>query len=189
MAVRRTLLTADELARLPDDRKRYELVRGELRTMPPAGAEHGMIAARLCARLLAHVEPRRLGDVFAAETGFLIERDPDTVRAPDAAFVAAGRFPEGHLPAGFAPLAPDLIAEVVSPFDAAAQVEEKVHEWLRAGVRLVWVIHPATRSVTVYRSLAEVRVLTEVDPLDGTPVLPGFTCPVRDLFPQRSVAS
>lgn len=183
MGVERTLVTADELLRLPDDGKRHELVRGELRTMPPAGEEHGIIAHELARLVGNHVRPLGLGHVFAAETGFRIGRDPDTVLAPDVAFVAASRFQARRPSTGFSNLVPDLVAEVVSPFDTAREVEEKVHDWLGAGVRLVWVVQPSIRSVTVYRALSEVRVLAENEPLDGADVLPGFRCAVRDLFP------
>lgn len=182
MAVEKTLLTADEFFRLPEDGQRHELVRGEVRTMPPAGGEHGLIAGVLFGHIYNHVRTNRLGYVFAAETGFRIERDPDTVRAADVAFVAAGRFPEGRPPVTFPDLAPDLVVEVVSPSDTAAAVEEKVQDWLRAGVRMVWVVYPATRSVMVYRSLSEVKVLTEDAVLEGGDVLPGFTYPLREVF-------
>jgi Uma2 family endonuclease len=183
MTTEKTLVTADELLRMPADGSRHELVLGELRTMPPAGGEHGIVAAEAAGRLRDYVRPRHLGYVVAAETGFRLARDPDTVRAPDAAFIAAGRLPGGRPAAGFFELIPDLVVEVVSPFDTAREVQEKVHEWLRAGVRLVWVIYPSTRSVTAYRSLEDVRVLTEDAQLDGADVLPGFACVVRDLFP------
>ena len=183
MATSRTFRTADELLRWPQDGQRHELVRGELRTMPPAGGNHGMVAMEVGGQLRDHIKPRRLGYVFAAETGFRIHRDPDTVLAPDAAFVALERLSDQPALRGFVPLVPDLVVEVVSPFDTAAEVEAKVQTWLRAGVRLVWVVHPATRSVTVYRSLTDVQVFAEADELDGHPVLPEFRCPVRELFP------
>src|SRR5205809_1033422 len=125
MAVERTLITAEALVALPDDGQRHELVRGELRTMAADGAEHGMVAGRVFGKLYAHVDPHGLGDLFAAETGFLIARQPDTVRAPDVAIVMAGRLAAARPPSGFAALAPDLVVEVVSPFDTAAAVEEK----------------------------------------------------------------
>lgn len=183
MTTAQTLLTADELFSLPADGNRRELVKGELRTMAPAGAEHGFVAGEVFGFVREHVRRHRVGYTFAAETGFTIGRDPDTVRAPDVAFVAAGRFAGNVLPARFADLAPDLVVEVVSPSDTAREIQEKVEDWLRAGVRMVWVVYPSTRSVTVYRSLTEVRVLTEAETLEGEDVLPGFTCPVRDLFP------
>src|SRR4051794_26210352 len=119
MTQEKTLLTADQLFEMPDDGMRHELVRGELRTMPPAGAEHGWIAFNAARIVGNHVITNQLGWVFAAETGFRIFRDPDTVRAPDVAFVGAARFPEGRPPIRFAELAPDLIVEVVSPSDSA----------------------------------------------------------------------
>ena len=183
MATQRALVTADELLRLPHDGQRHELVEGELRTMPPAGGEHGILAMDIGARLHAHVRPRQLGYVFAAETGFRIHRDPDTVLAPDAAFVTAERLADLLPVRAFVPLVPDLVVEVVSPSDTAVEVETKVQAWLRAGARLVWVVYPTTRSITVYQSLTDVRVLTEADELVGAPVLPDFRCSVRDLFP------
>jgi Uma2 family endonuclease len=175
-------MTADELLRLPDDNMRHELVKGELRTMAPGGAEHGFVEGELLGVVREYVRARKLGFTFAAETGFRISRNPDTVRAPDVAFVARGRLPGDRLPPTFPDLAPDLVAEVVSPSDTAAEVREKVQEWLQAGARLVWVVRPSNRSVTEYRSPTEVRELGETDELDGFDVLPGFTCPVRAIF-------
>lgn len=183
MAIEKTLLTADDLFCMPDDGMRQELVRGELRTMPPSGEMHGAVAMRFAGRLYMFVEPRGLGEVFAAETGFWTERSPDTVRAPDVAFVAAGRFPEGRIPVAYSEIMPDLLAEVVSPGESRREVEEKVQMWLEAGVRMVFVAAIRTRSASVYESFTDVRVLTENDVLDGGDVLPGFTCPVRNLFP------
>jgi Uma2 family endonuclease len=126
--------------------------------------------------------PHELGFTFGAETDFRISRNPDTVRAPDVAFVAKGRLPGESLPSTFPDLAPDLIAEVVSPPDAATEVREQVQEWLEAGVRLVWIVWPSNRSVTEYRPPRKVRELAEADHLDGLDVLPGFSCPVRHIF-------
>jgi Uma2 family endonuclease len=182
MATEQTLLTADELLSLPDDGLRHELIRGELTTMPPAGGEHGLITNKLAFRLTATVESQGLGFVFAAETGVFVEQDPDTVRAPDIAFIARTRLPGGLAPRGFLRVVPDLVAEVVSPGDRASEVEEKVQTWLNAGVRMVWVVHPSRRSVTVYRSFAMARILTEADSLTGEDIVPGFSIPVRDIF-------
>jgi Uma2 family endonuclease len=185
MSTSRTLLTADDLMRLSSLNKgvkRLELVKGELLEMPPAGGRHGRVASRVDYRLRSYVEPNDLGEVFAAETGFWISHDPDTVRAPDASFVAKGRLPAGEPPTGYLDLAPDLAVEVVSPGDTAGEVQAKVEDWLRAGVRLVWVFYPDTRSVAIYGGLHDVRVLTEQDELDGGQVLPGFRCRVRELF-------
>lgn len=184
MTIGRTLLTADDLLHLPDDGMRHELIRGELRTMPPAGGLHGSITNRLANRLTNFVEPRGLGEVFAAETGFWVEHGPDTVRAPDVAYIAATRLPANQIPRTYIDLPPDLVAEVISPGDSAAEVEEKVQMWLLFGVRMVLTLNWRTSSVTVYRSLHNIVVLTADDVLDGGDVLPGFSCPVRELFPR-----
>jgi Uma2 family endonuclease len=150
--------------------------------MAPTGGRHGRVAIRIGSRLNTYVEQEDLGEVFAAETGFLLERNPDKVRAPDGAFVAKGRLPPGDLPVGFLDIVPDLVVEVVSPSDTASYIQAKVEDWLRAGVSLAWVFYPDTRSVAVYRSLDEASVLSAGDHLQGDPVLPGFSCLVKDLF-------
>ena len=137
MSAQKTLLTAEELLRLPGTGYRYELVKGELIKMPPAGAEHGGVSIKIASRLNVYVEAHKLGAVFAAETGFWLRRDPDTVRAPDAAFLTQERLSEGRLPKGYFEGAPDLVVEVVSPNDTASEVQAKVEDWLRAGARLV----------------------------------------------------
>ena len=182
MATSAKLMTADELLEVRDDGSRYELIEGELVELVPPGAAHGFVASNAGATLREFVRPRRLGAMFAAETGFVISTDPDTVRAPDAAFVASDRLPEGGLPLTYLRMAPDLVVEVVSPSDTASDVHCKVCAWLNAGCRLVWVIYPETRSVTVYRSIEDVRILASDDALDGTPVLDGFSIRVSELF-------
>jgi Uma2 family endonuclease len=182
MRTRKTLLTAEELFRLSPTVRRYELVKGELFEMPPAGGRHGSVAMRIGALLDAYVRRNHLGEAFAAETGFILRRNPDTVRAPDASFVSKERLPAGELPIGFMEMAPDLAVEVVSPGDTAQEVREKVEDWLMAGTHLVWAVYPATRSVTAYRSLDDFQELSERDDLDGGQVVPGFTCHIRDLF-------
>jgi Uma2 family endonuclease len=182
MSTQKVLFTADDLLRICTTGKRYELVDGELVEMAPTGARHGRVAIRTGSRLNNYVERNDLGEVFAAETGFRLARNPDKVRAPDVAFVSKGRLPQGDLPAGFLDIVPDLVVEVVSPSDTASYVQAKVEDWLRAGVHLVWVLYPDTRSVAVYRSLNEASVLTEDDQLQGNAVLAGFSHPVKDLF-------
>ena len=182
MRTKKTTLTAEELLRLSTTGSRYELVKGELFEMPPAGGRHGGVAMQIGALLNAYVRAHSLGQVFAAETGFILRRDPDTVRAPDAAFVAKDRLPAGELPPGYLEMVPDLAVEVVSPGDSAREVREKVADWMRAGVRLLWAIDPATRSVTVYRSTDDFSVLSEDDTLDGGQVIPGFSAAINDLF-------
>ncbi len=175
-------MTSEELLRLPDDGKRRELVQGELREMAPAGARHGDAAAALTILLGQHVRANRLGKMLAAETGFRISRDPDTVRAPDVSFVARDRVPPEGAPEGYWDIAPDLVAEVVSPNDTAAEVQSKVQRWLETGVRLVWVVYPGTRSVVAYESLKEISTLTTGDTLSGGNVVPGFECAVAEIF-------
>lgn len=174
-------VTADELSLMSHDGVRRELVRGEVREMPPAGGEHGAITSNLHAPLHAFVRENKLGRVFAAETGFLVERNPDTVRAPDCAFVSAGRL-AGGVPKKFIPFAPDLAVETVSPDDRPAEVRGKAEEWLRSGVRLVWVIDPSRRSVTVYSADGEPRMRGDQDFLDGEDVVPGFRLRVAELW-------
>jgi len=174
------LTTAEELERL-STHNRCELIDGVLIEMPPVNAEHGGIAIRLGGRIDAFAFARSLGHV-STEVGFILRRSPDTVRAPDVAFVRADRIPSGGVPRTFWAIAPDLAVEVASPSNTASEIQSKVHEWITAGVRLVWVINPLTRTVSVIRSLLEREELTESDALDGGEVLPGFTCPVAELF-------
>lgn len=174
--------TADDLLRMPDDGFRYELVRGELRKMSPAGHKHGRFSANVTSSLGPHVRTNNLGAVFAAETGFWISSDPDTVRAPDVAFVSKKRLDEVGDVEGYWPGAPDLVVEVISPSDTYTEVEEKVLEWLDAGARMVVVVNPRKRAVTVYRSLTDIVVLTESETLDGGDVVPGWLMAVRDIF-------
>lgn len=175
-------MTAGELERLGDYRYRYDLIRGRVHRLAPAGGEHGEIAGEVAGRLWAHVAPRQLGRVYGAETGFLLARDPDVVLAPDAAFVRADRLPPRAERRGFLRLAPDLAVEIVSPSEREADVAQKVREYLAAGVRLVWVLYPLRRTVLVYEPGATVRTLRAADELDGGDVLPEFRVRVADLF-------
>ena len=182
MTTTQQTMTADDLWRMPDDGMRRELIRGELTVMTPAAWRHGEIAMTIGALLRAHVKANQLGTVLAAETGFFIARDPDTVRAPDAAFIAKERVPAGVRPDRFVPFAPDIAVEVLSPSDALVDVEEKVDQWLEAGTALVWVVNPRACTVTVHRKGRDPRVLRESDTLDGEDVCPGFSAPVAELF-------
>jgi len=158
-----------------------ELVRGELIMMTPAGFRHGRIACAVAALLRNYVQERGLGAVLSAETGFQIGHDPDTVRAPDVAYVAIDRMPQTE-PVGFFPGAPDLAVEVLSPGDPAGDVLAKVQDWLDAGCRAVWVVDPKTRTVAVHHNRREITVLSDSDTLDGGEIIPGFRVPVADLF-------
>jgi Uma2 family endonuclease len=180
MTVTQSITTAEQLLQAPD-LGRCELVRGELAMMSPAGFRHGWIAIRLGARLERFVEQNHLGAVTTAETGFQIEHDPDTVRAPDAAFVRAERVPAVQ-PEGYFQGAPDLAVEVVSPSDRPGAVSSKAREWLSAGCRAVWVVDPQTETVSVYQAAREILVLRRPDDLEGGEVLPGFRLPVAEIF-------
>ena len=175
-------MTADELLQMPDDGYRYELVRGELKQMSPAGNYHGMLSANVSSSLVIHVRANSLGRVYAGDTGYLISSDPDTVRAPDAAFISRERLEETGETDGYWPGAPDLVVEVISPNDRYTEVEEKVAEWLEAGARMVIVVNPRRRSVRVHRSLSDVIDLTEGDVIDGANVVPGWTLPISEIF-------
>lgn len=179
---RPTDVTADELLRMPRGRVRRELVRGMVRETTPAGYGHGRIAMRMGSRLDTYVDAHDLGVVCAAETGFKLEGDPDTVRAPDVAFIRRERVAAVGEREGFWPGAPDLAVEVVSPGDSSGEVEEKVADWLSAGCRMVVVVNPRKRAVTVHRSRTDFAVLTEDDVLDGGDVVPGWRLPVREIF-------
>lgn len=183
MAEARVRMTADDLLRLPEGRgTRYELVAGELIEMAPAGGEHGYVGVRFTVRLGTYVEQSGAGGgVFAAETGFRLSREPDTVRAADMAYVAADRLARARVP-GYPELAPDLVVEVVSPDDSAADVQAKVEGWLRAGTRLVVVLYPATRSAMLHRGNGTAERVGPDGALNAAPVLPGFTCRLAELF-------
>jgi Uma2 family endonuclease len=178
------LYTADELAEISaqDDTHHYELHYGRLIRDDPAGYEHGVNAMSLGARLQVYAEDHNLGLVSAAETGFKLQTNPDTILAPDAAFVRAERIGDGPLPVRYFDGAPDLVVEVVSPSDTVTRVQQKVQSWLSHGTQLVWVVEPATQTVTVYRPDGSARVLQRQDTLDGETVLPGFSYPLARLF-------
>jgi Uma2 family endonuclease len=149
--------------------------------MSPAGFEHGRIVGRIHNRLGPFVESRGLGVATGADTGFYIQRDPDTVRAPDVGFVRADRVPRAPA-SGFFEGVPDLAVEVLSPGDRAGEVLAKVQDWLDAGCMAVWVVDPATRTVAVYGSGGTVARLGTADDLSSEGVLPGFRLPVGDIF-------
>lgn len=172
------IATAEDLLKLQDGRFRYELVNGEIRKMAPAGSQHGWIAMQIGSLLAEHVRAHRLGRVYAAETGFKLAGNPDTVRAPDVAFVSRARVDAAGDPVGYWPGAPDLAIEVISPSDTYAEVEDKVLDWLAAGSRMVLVVNPQKHTVSVYQARTA-RVLTESDVLDGGDTVPGWEVPVK----------
>jgi len=176
------LMTAEELLLLPRGKFRYELIKGELQRMSPTGDEHGRVTMELAAALYQYVKRNNLGRVYAAETGFQLESDPDTVRAPDVAFVRQERIQEAGIMEGYRSGAPDLAVEVLSPGNTKREMAEKVKDYFAAGARLVWIVNPKPKTVTVYRSLTDIDVLTEKDTLDGGEVVPDFQIAVAEIF-------
>ena len=156
-----------------------ELVRGRLRVMSPGGYEHGVVSMNIAFNLAAHVRRKRLGKVCSSETGFVLQTDPDTVRAPDVGFVSSKRAASTNR---FYPGPPDFAVEVVSPGDAAAEVAEKVADWLAAGVRLVWVAHSSDRTIVSHRSDRTPRTYRAGESVPGEDVVPGFSLAVDDAF-------
>lgn len=150
--------------------------------MSPFGWRHGIVVDSVEHLIGAFVRRHNLGRGFGAETGFLLKRDPDTVRAPNYAFVANQNLPAKEPVEAFWPGAPDLVVEVLSPDNRMGEVNEKIAEWLEAGCAAVWIVDPKTQAVTIYRSLADVEVLTAGEVLSGSPVLPGFFCAVDEFF-------
>jgi Uma2 family endonuclease len=161
--------------------KRYELVNGALIDMGGSGGRQAILALRIARYLDVFVDDNNLGYVTGADGAYIIARDPDTVRIPDAAFISKARMPL-PMPVKFIPLAPDLAVEVVSPGDTAMEVRAKVLEYLRGVTRLVWVIYPETQSADVYSGLDQWRVVDLAGALDGGEVLPGFSLPLVRLF-------
>ena len=180
MTVDTRLFTAEELLRLPDDGSRYELVQGELRKMSPSGSEHSRIALLIGGSLLAHVTKHRLGAVFGADAGFLLGRDPDTLRSPDCSFVSSERYVKTK---AYFPGAPDLAVEVMSPFDLASEVNFKTSQYLQAGTRAVVVVDPDKRIVYVHRS-SGTDVVTKIadNVLEVDDVVPGWKMPLTEIF-------
>ncbi len=175
------LLTAEEYAQLPDDdRYRDELVRGRVVREPHPKWGHFTVQSRLVARLVNFVEKHGLG--FAgAEGGFLVERDPDSVRGPDVLFVRRERLGETH-PDRWPEFGPDLAVEILSPSNRPGKMARKLAQYFAAGTRLAWVIDPKRRTAKVYRPGRPVRVLHEQDELEGEDVVPGFHCRLADVL-------
>lgn len=181
MATQLRTMTADELLAMPDDGIRRELFEGELREMSPPSERHADAAQNINRSLDTHVRAQRLGRV-RPEYGYVLESDPDTVRAPDVSFVRADRLSADGPAPGYYRGAPDLAVEVVSPHDRYSEVRAKVREYLAAGTRMVIVLDAEDRSATVYRPGRATLELSEADVIDGGDVVPGWTLPVRDIF-------
>lgn len=175
-------VTIAEFERMPDpaDGSRLELVRGEVVVMPPPKGKHGICCSRIDRLIGNFADAHKLGWVTTNDTGVVLERGPDTVRGPDVAFWSITRQPA--IPEGYFEIPPDLAVEVLSPDDRRKNVRAKIKEYLFYGVKLVWLVDPETRTVTVYRGSPRGTELDEEDELDGGDVLPGFLCKVADLF-------
>jgi Uma2 family endonuclease len=176
------LLTAEDLLRLYSKGVRGELIRGELCETMPSGGKHGEVVVNMVIPMGSHIRSRRLGRLAASDSGVLLERDPDTVREPDIAYISAERLPLDVEVTGYYEVVPDLVVEVVSPGDSAREVMDKALMWLSYGTRLVWAVNPGSRTVDVYRPEERTVTLGVDDALDGLDILPGFTCPVSDIF-------
>lgn len=175
------LFTVAEFERLPEeDAYRVELVRGVLVRAPRPAPLHGRVAVRLGRWLDEHAEAGGYGAVLA-DAGVLLSRDPDTVRGPDLAFYSTSRIPDNAYAVSYwGP--PDLAVEIMSPSNRASEMQQKVTDYLDAGVRRVWVLDPATRTATVYATGGEARILRHDEALEGDDLLPGFRLPLESLF-------
>ncbi len=176
------LITADDLLRLCSEGVRGELIRGVLHQTVATGAEHGKIVVNISILMGSFVKLSRLGWVIASDSGIRLEHNPDTVREPDFAYISAEKMPlDAHVP-GYVEVVPDLVVEIISPNDRPVAVHDKAQMWLRYGVRLVLLIDPDARTVTVMPHDGPAQTLTDADTLDGGDVLPGFSCAVSDIF-------
>jgi len=173
-------MTAEELLYLDDEPNRHELIKGELLTMSPAGDAHGIITMRLAGPLCTYVDANDLGVVYASETGFKLEHNPDTVLAPDIAFIRGERMTE--LVEGFRSGSPDLIVEVLSPGQSRRRARKKAAQWLGFGALVVWLIDPKAQTIEVCRQNGQFSILSITDELDGEDLVPGFTIPVAKIF-------
>jgi len=173
-------MTADELLTRSSELGRCELLRGELQMMSPAGGGHGKVAAKI-AFYLQKWAFENGGEVYGAETGFVLDRNPDTVRAPNAAWIGPERVAQADT-MKFIPIPPDALAEVLSPNDKAEQVAAKVQWWLDHGVQVVWVADPANRCVTVHLPGGDAHIYRDSDTIEGGNVMPGLSVAVTRLF-------
>jgi len=174
------LCTAEQFRNAPGN-EHSELIRGEVVDVAPSGFEHGSISNNLGRLLGNFVVENRLGVVTGSEAGYLIGRDPDTVRAPDIGFVRQERLGEAPIP-GFFPGPPDLAVEVLSPNDLASELLAKVHDWLDSGCRAVWVVDPRAKTVTIYEPGRPVWALGKAGRIESPDLLPGFSLSVADIF-------
>lgn len=176
----KTLITADELLLLPSE-QRCELINGELVEMSPSGYWHANIHFLIGARLQNYLENNPIGCGFGGEGGFLISRNPDTVRAPHLAFVRNARLPK-RFGKGYFPGPPDLAVEVISPNDHSSEVSEKVSQWLQAGSVCVWTIDPVAKIAMIHQLENGFVVARQTLELHCEELLPGLRIPVADVL-------
>jgi len=176
------IVTASELFEFPSDGLRYELIRGALQMMSPAGGRHGRIAYRIGQILGNHIDYNKLGFMFAAETGFKIATEPDTVLAPDVAFVSRARYDEVADDSGYLPFAPDLAVEVLSPSDRFTRVEAKAIAWLDGGCKLVLIVDPESESITAYCSRQSIQIFGTDETLDCSDAVPNWSLSLPQIF-------
>jgi len=167
---------------LPDDGQCYELIRGVLITMAPASAPHGAVTDRIRRRIGNFVKANNSGKAYTAETGVFIEHDPDTVRAPDYAFISHERIAGASPSSRYSEITPDLVVEVIAGDYRSSVVEAKTRMWLDAGVRLVAVAYVGSTELIAHHADGTVRRFGPGDTLSCEPVLPGFACAVDDIF-------
>lgn len=182
MSVTTHPLTAEALLAMSSTVGKAELLDGELIRMSPAGFEHGSITLKLAWPIARYVEEHELGIVCAAETGFLLRQNPDTVRAPDLAFVSQTRVDQVGPVKGYWPGCPDLVAEVVSPNDTSSDVQAKALAWIEAGCRIVWIVDPKQKHVMEFRSETSIRVFTVKDRLAASDMFGDWSIEVGKLF-------
>jgi Uma2 family endonuclease len=182
MAITEKLLTAEEFEQLPDDGKRYELLDGELREMAPTVYWHGEVETNLATLLHTYVRAHRLGRVSCGEILCIVRRNPDRVRAADIAFIRQERVPPLEARQHIMEVIPDLIVEILSKHDTVEEISGKIDDWLGGGVQMLWIIDPFRRTVTTYQPDRDPVLLGEHGTLEGDPVVPGFQCPVAEIF-------
>jgi len=177
------LWTAEDLLDFQNSPWQHELIQGVLYRMPTTGDEHGYVTGNFFGWLFQHVKTNQLGELFAAETGYVVQTNPDSVIAPDCSYITKDRWSTNQLTGKYLRIAPDLVAEIVSPTDRTREVQEKVERWLQFGVRAVVVIDPKSQTVTVHQSLDQKTIYELHDTVDLNFVVPEFSLPMKHLFP------
>ncbi len=174
------LITGEELAEMGDI-GRCELVEGALMMRSPTGWRHGRYEARFGYILQNFIEENPLGEIFVGEVGIYTRRDPDTIRGADVLFISHERLAQVQA-RSFLDVAPELIIEVMSPDDRWSEVKQKLKEYFAIGVTIVWVADPTDKTISIYRSLTDVRILSENEVITGEDVLPDFKVNVAEFF-------